>query len=468
MTNFNQRAEIALHNTTLQQALRRTQSHFVQGRLQAIGSLPHGESLRDQGRIIRANTLARLDEHLQAFERSAQANGSQVHWARDAAEARALVIQIAQAHGVQRIAKSKSMLTEEIGLNHALEAAGLNVLETDLGEYIVQISHDRPSHIIAPIVHKSLEEVATLFHEHLDTPPDADIPTLTAAARRALRQGFLHADMGITGANFAVAETGSIVLVTNEGNGRFVTTTPRVHVAMVGIERIVPTLTDLGTLLQLLAASATGQPLSAYTTFITGPRRSRDEDGPEQVHIILVDNGRTGALAGELAETLYCIRCGACLNVCPVYQNVGGHTYNAVYPGPIGIIVNPALDGLGPWQELPHASSLCGACTEACPVRIDIPRILLKLRADGVDQGYTPAWLRQGLRLYAWAATHPRLFRFGGRCASLAQRLAPRTRNGWTRRLPGPLAGWTETRAFPPLAGESFSQKWAKRRTGQS
>ncbi len=465
-SGFDQRAEIALHDVSLHQAMRRAQGNFVSGRIRAMGSLPHGEALRDQARTIRANTLGHLHEHLQAFEASAQANGSQVHWARDDAEACAIVQQIAQANGVQRIVKGKSMLSEEVGLNHALEAAGLTVLETDLGEFIVQISHDRPSHIIAPIIHKPKEDVAALFHQHLGTPPDADIPTLTAAARRTLRQGFIQAEMGITGANFGVAETGSIVLVTNEGNGRFCTTTPRIHVALMGIERVVATLADLGVLLQVLAASATGQPLSTYTSLITGPRRSRDEDGPEQVHIVLVDNGRTAALASDLAEILYCIRCGACLNVCPVYQNVGGHTYNAVYPGPIGIVVNPALDGLGPWNELPQASSLCGACTEACPVRIDIPRMLLKLRADAVEQGFAPTWLRTGLRLFAWAAIHPGLFRWGGRFARLGQRLAPRTAMGWTRRLPGPLAGWTDARAFPPLAGESFSQRWEKKGKG--
>ncbi len=467
MSTLNHRAEIALVDVPLQQALGRAMNHFVDGRVRAMGSLPHGEALRDQARTIRATTLSRLDEHLAAFERSAQANGTVVHWAGDAAEACALVVQIAQANEVQQIVKSKSMLTEEIELNPALEAAGLNVLETDLGEYVLQLSHDRPSHIIAPIVHKRKEDVAELFHKHLGTPLDADIPTLTAAARRALREGFLQADMGITGANFAVAESGSVVLVTNEGNGRFVTAAPRIHVALVGIERLVPNLTDLGTLLQILAASATGQPLSAYTTIISGPRRGRDEDGPEQVHVILVDNGRSRILGTELAEILYCIRCGACLNVCPVYRNVGGHTYGSVYPGPIGIVVTPALDGLGPWNELPQASSLCGACTEACPVRIDIPRMLLKLRAESVDAGYAPDWLQLGIHGFTWAATRPGLFRLGSRLASIAQRLAPHAGYGWTRRLPGPLAGWTKTRAFPPVVSQSFSARWEQRQAAR-
>ncbi len=467
-TTFNQRAHEALQDQNLQLALERAMHHFVDGRIHAFERLPHGEALRDHARVIRANAIARLDEHLETFERNARANGSVVHWARDDAEARRIVLQIAQEQGVKRIIKSKSMLSEEIDLNRSLEAAGLHVLETDLGEYIVQLAHDHPSHIIAPVVHWPLEAVQQLFHKHLGTPLDADIPELTAAARRALREGFLQADMGISGANFAVAETGSIVLVTNEGNGRFVTTTPRIHVALVGIERMAPTLQELGTLLQLLARSATGQPLSVYTSIITGPRRSSVEDGPEQVHIIFVDNGRTNALAGELAESLYCIRCGACLNVCPVYRRLGGHAYGSVYPGPIGITITPAMDGLFPWHELPQASTLCGACTEACPVRIQIPRMLLKLRSQSVDAGLAPKWLQMGLQWYAKAAEKPTLFRFGRKFAVKVQRLAPRTKHGWIRSLPAPLAAWTESRAFPPLAEESFSERWQKRQKSPS
>ena len=463
MPDLNQRATIALQNVALQQALNRTMAHFVEGRERAFAALPHGEALRDQARRIRAHVIAHLDDYLLTLEKNAQANGTQVHWAEDAAAARGIVLKIARENDVRRIVKSKSMLSEEIELNATLERAGLNVLETDLGEYIVQLAHDRPSHIIAPVTHWRVQDVAKLFHEHLGTAPDADIPELLAAARSALREGFLQADMGISGANFAVAEIGSVVLVTNEGNGRFVTTTPRIHVALVGIERIAPTLRDLGTLLQVLARSATGQALSVYTSIVTGPRRSPEEDGPEQVHIILVDNGRTQALAGELAEILYCIRCGACLNVCPVYHNIGGHAYDSVYPGPIGIVVTPAIGGLEPWQDLPQASTLCGACVEACPVRIDIPRMLLKLRAQSVAEGYAPGWLQTGIRLYARAAAHPRLFRWGGKFASLAQRLAPRSA-AWIRRLPGPLSAWTETRAFPPLAKTSFSERWEKRK----
>ncbi len=467
-TTFNERAHVALQDKGLQLALERAMHHFVDGRISAFADLPHGEALRDHGRMIRANAIARLDEHLETFERNALANGSIVHWARDDTEARQIVLRIAWENNVQRIIKSKSMLSEEIEINRALEQAGLNVLETDLGEYIVQLAHDHPSHIIAPVVHWPLEDVQALFHKHLGTPLDASIADLTAAARKALRDGFLQADMGISGANFAVAETGSVVVVTNEGNGRFVTTAPRIHIALVGIERMAPTLQELGTLLQLLARSATGQPLSVYTSIVTGPRRAQDEDGPEQVHIVLIDNGRTNALAGELAESLYCIRCGACLNVCPIYRRLGGHAYGSVYPGPIGVTVTPALDGLFPWRDLPQASTLCGACTEACPVRIDIPRMLLKLRADSVDAGLAPTWLHEGLKMFARMAQHPQLFRLGRKTAAKAMRLAPRTAEGWIKELPPPLSAWTESRAFPPLADESFTERWQKKKKARS
>lgn len=462
--SLNERAVIALHDAPLQEALGGAMAHFVAGRRRAFAALPHGEALRDHARSVRSHTIAHLDEHLLAFERNAQANGSQVHWARDAEEARKIVLQIARQNDVRRVVKSKSMLSEEIEVNKVLERAGLEVLETDLGEYIVQLAGDRPSHIIAPVVHWRLQDVAELFHKHLGTPLDADIPSLQAAARAALRQGFLQADMGISGANFICAETGSVVLVTNEGNGRLVTAAPRIHVALAGIERLAPSLVDLGTLLQVLARSATGQGLSVYTSIITGPRRTPEEDGPEQVHIILIDNGRTTALAGDLAEILVCIRCGACLNVCPVYFRIGGHAYDAVYPGPVGSVLTPALAGSGADSELPQASSLCGACVDACPVRIDIPRMLLKLRADAVAQDRAPAWLKTGLKLYAGAATRPRLFRLGAKLAALGQRLWPGKTQGWSKRLPAPLNAWTDARAFPPLARQSFSERWEKRR----
>jgi L-lactate dehydrogenase complex protein LldF len=312
--------------------------------------------------------------------------------------------------------------------------------------------------------------VAELFREKLNATDEdvADVPHMTALARRLLRQDFLQADMGITGVNFAVAETGSMCLVMNEGNGRLGTTAPRIHVAIMGMERIVPTMEDLGVMLQILARSATGQKLSVYTNIITGPRRGQDNgqslepDGPDEFHVVIVDNGRSKILGSELAEILYCIRCGACLNVCPVYQQIGGHAYGSVYPGPVGAVVTPGLYGIEPWGELPHASSLCGACREVCPIRIDIPRMLLKLREHGTEAGNSPAWLKLGLRLFRLAAARPGLYRLGGRLSSLGTRLIGR--EGWIKRLPGPLAGWTKQLDFPVFAQKSFSQRWQEER----
>jgi L-lactate dehydrogenase complex protein LldF len=320
------------------------------------------------------------------------------------------------------------------------------------------------------VIHKTRQDVAELFREKLKATDEdvADVPRMTALARRLLRQDFLQAEMGITGVNFAVAETGSMCLVMNEGNGRLCTTAPRIHVAMMGMERIVPTLEDLGVMLQILARSATGQKLSVYTNIITGPRRGRENgqglesDGPDEFHVVIVDNGRSKILGSELAEILYCIRCGACLNVCPVYQQIGGHAYGSVYPGPVGAVVTPGLHGVEPWSELPHASSLCGACREVCPIRIDIPRMLLKLREQGTEAGKSPAWLKLGLRLFRLATARPGLYRLGGRLSSLGTRLIGR--EGWIKRLPGPLAGWTRQRDFPVFAQKSFSQRWQEER----
>jgi L-lactate dehydrogenase complex protein LldF len=385
------------------------------------------------------------------------------------------------------------MISEELELNHELEAAGVRVVETDLGEYIIQLAHERPSHIIAPVIHKSREQIAQLFREKINaTEADlADVPSMTALARRMLRADFLQAEMGISGVNFGVAESGSICLVTNEGNGRLTTTVPRIHVAMMGMERLVPTLEDLGVMLQLLARSATGQKLSVYSNIVTGPRRRNEPtslrisespipnlhsitdtenaayhtqaepDGPDELHVVILDNGRSKILGSELAEILYCIRCGACLNICPVYQQIGGHAYGSVYPGPVGAVLTPGLYGLAPWSDLPHASSLCGACREVCPIRIDIPRMLLKLRDQGVQAGKSPLWLKVGMKLYRYGVVHPGLYRWGGQMSRWATGWL--AKQGWISRLPGPLAAWTDHRDFPAFAPKSFSQRWRER-----
>jgi L-lactate dehydrogenase complex protein LldF len=466
---FPHRVAQALADPDLHIALDRAVEHSTTVRIKAMASLPDADALRDHARRVRAHTLSRLDSYLTQFTQAVEAAGGQVHWARDAAEARRIVLDLAGAHDVKRVVKSKSMVSEEIGLNHALEAAGIEVVESDLGEYIVQLAGETPSHIITPAIHKTKEQVGELLHQKLGMPLTHDPLEMTVAARAELRRIFLSADMGVSGVNFGVAETGTLCLVTNEGNGRMTTTLPRLHVALMGIERLVPTLEDLSLMLQLLGRSATGQKLSVYTSLLTGPRRpstaSKGEgepDGPDQLHLVLVDNGRSRILGSRLAEILYCIRCGACLGACPVYREIGGHAYGGVYTGPIGAVLTPALYGVEHWADLPHASSLCGACREVCPVRIDLPKLLLDLRDEEVHAGEFPLWLRWGLRAYRVTATSPARFRLASRLAAWATHLF--ARQGWIRRLPPPLSAWTDSRDFPVFAAKTFSQQWRERK----
>ncbi|MFQ5616240.1 MAG: lactate utilization protein B [Anaerolineales bacterium] len=375
---FRNAARIAIENADLQSALEGATGRFRTHRERALAELPGADALRDHLKAIRAATIADLAEHLETFERNAAANGAQVHWARNAAEACQIVTGIAQSHGVKMVTKSKSMATEEIHLNQALVEAGITPVETDLGEWIIQLAGEPPSHIIAPAIHKTKEQVTGLFERESGRPIANDIPTLTAEARRMLREKFLEAGMGISGANIGVAETGSVVLVTNEGNGRMVTSLPPVHVAVMGIEKIAPTWDDAAAWLALLARSATGQPLSIYTSVITGPAREKDM-GSSEVHIVLLDNGRSGLAGTPYEEVLQCIRCGACLNVCPVYRKAGGHAYGSPYSGPIGAVITPLLFGttgynrLEKYEALPQASSLSGPawmfarCGSICP-----------------------------------------------------------------------------------------------------
>ncbi len=465
---FQRRAAQALADPGLQAALERAVNHFTAGRVEAMGALPDADQLRDHARQLRAHTLSRLDHYLTQFTEAVEGSGGHVHWARDAAEANRLVCDLADTYGVKLAVKAKSMVSEEIGLNHALEAAGVTVVESDLGEYIIQLAGERPSHIIAPAVHKPKEEVGTLLHEKLGVALTRDPQEMAAVARAELRRVFLGAGMGISGVNFGVAETGSLCLVTNEGNGRLTTTLPRVHVALMGIERLVPTLDDLCVMLQLLARSATGQKLSVYTNLLTGPRRrppyseaTGEPDGPDELHLVLIDNGRSRILGSGLAEVLYCIRCGACLGACPVYRQIGGHAYGSVYPGPIGSVFTPALCNGEDWAELPHASTLCAACRDACPVGIDLPRLLLELREVGARAGQPPLWLRWGIRAYRVAATSPARFEVISRIAMWTTRLV--SRRGWIRRLPPPLSAWTDYRDFPAFPSKTFSRQWYER-----
>jgi L-lactate dehydrogenase complex protein LldF len=456
--SLRQRAGKALDDRFLQQALTIATTKFQTLRREAFGGFAEGQGLRDRARAIKEATLQSLDRYLEQLIDAIEQRGGHVHYATTDDEARRIILQIAQRTGARMAVKSKSMATEEIGLNEALAEIGVTPVETDLGEYIIQLAHERPSHIIAPAIHKTRGQVADLFARELGRRVEASPEVLTKIARAELREKFLRADLGITGANFAVADTGTIVLVTNEGNGRMVTSLPRVHVALVGVEKVVPSLTDLMVFLAILARSATGQKLSVYTTLAQGPRRAGELEGPDEFHVVLLDNGRVRQLAGPLREALYCLRCGACLNVCPVYRQIGGHAYGSTYPGPIGILVTAMLDGPHSVKELSHASSLCGACADACPVQIDIPRMLVDLRQEVARKKIAPWSERVLFKAFAWLLRHPALYRWSAPVSRVVQR--PFVRNGVIRRLPFFFGQWTRTRDLPAVAPRSFHERW--------
>src|SRR5437899_3333374 len=428
---FRRRAGRAMEDAFLQEALTIATTKFIGLRREAFDAFPEGERLRDVAREIKEATLQHLDRYLEQLIGNVERLGGRVHYATTAAEARAVILEIGRRAGARMAVKSKSMATEEIHLNEALEAAGIVPVETDLGEYIIQLAHERPSHIIAPAIHKTKGQIADLFGKELKRTVPADPEALTKLARGELREKFLQADLGITGAKFAVAHHGTVVLVTNEGNGRMVTSLPRVHVAVMGVEKVVPSMSDLMVFLAILAKSATGQKLSVYTTLVQGPRRAGELEGPDEFHLVLLDNGRIRQIAGPLREALYCLRCGACLNVCPVYRQIGGHAYGYTYPGPIGILLTAMLHGEKSVKELAHASTLCGACADACPVRIDIPRMLIELRRQ-VDEEHIAPWTERVLfKTFARLLVHPTLYRLGARIGRILQR--PLIRQGRIR-----------------------------------
>src|SRR5438874_5781578 len=463
--SFPANARAGLANPVLQRALGLARTGFPLRRQQAIERLPEFEELREEGRAIKDHTLAHLDFYLELYERNVTASGGQVHWARTAAEAREAVLAICRSVGAKIVTKGKSMVAEEIALNDHLERNGITPVETDLGEYIIQLRREPPSHIIAPAIHLMKEQVADAFraaHTELDPArPLIDPRALCDEARTVLRPRFLAADVGITGANFLVAETGSSIIVTNEGNGDLTQTLPRVHIVITGIEKIVPTLEDSATLLRLLARSATGQEFSSYTTISTGPRRAGDLDGPEEYHVVLVDNGRSAMLGGEFQDMLRCLRCAACLNHCPVYAAVGGHAYGWVYPGPMGAVLTPALVGVGEAGHLPNASTFCGRCESVCPVKIPLPKMMRHWREREFAQALSPPVTRSGLRLWAWLATRPALYHA---VAGLAGRVLGWAGSGRGRFRSLPLAaGWTLGRDMPAPEGRSFHSLWAER-----
>jgi len=457
--HFKARAAEKLADPQLREALGGLKRRFVPARAAAMAELDF-EATRDAAAAIRARALEHLDFYLERFEREAIARGATVHWAETAADVNALVLAIARDNGVRKAAKSKSMVSEECALNDALEAAGIEVVETDLGEYILQLNREPPSHIIAPVIHKTRDQVSDLFAQKHGTARKTDIDALTREARERLRPHFLDADMGITGANFIVAETGSTLIVTNEGNGRMATTLPRIHVAITGIEKVVPTLEDVATLMRLLPRSATGQWISNYVSVTTGTRAEDEADGPQQFHVILLDGGRSRLLASELAPILRCIRCGACMNHCPVYQSVGGHAYGWVYPGPMGSVLTPHYVGMENALDLPHAATLCNQCGVVCPVKIPLPELMRKLRERQYERGLRPWHERIALALWALLAAHPRLY-------AIATRTGVRVlawmggRRGSFARLPFGR-GWTDGRDMPAPEGDTFRARYAK------
>ncbi len=456
------RAREAVGDPQLRDAVWTSTQRFLNGRNRAFEQLPQqGSPMRDLGREIRIRTLKNLDVHLERFVASCKRNGTQVHFARDAAEAARTICDLAAGKGL--VIKSKSMATEEIHLNEALQKRGIEVVETDLGEWVIQLAGETPAHIIAPALHKTREQFAELIGREVGRTVSTEPENLVAEARARLRRDFVAGAVGISGVNFGVAETGTLVLVTNEGNGRLVTSGPKLHIALMGIEKLVPTLDEAFALLRILPRSAAGQKLTSNTTFISGPRRADEVDGPDEVHVVLLDNGRIDYLSTDRWESLLCIRCGACLNVCPVYKRIGGHAYGSTYQGPIGLLATPMVRPEDPEAitDLPHASSLCGACHEICPVKIDIPRMILSVRAEAVSRGWTGTKERAVFALAAAVLSRPRLYRVLVRVAGLFSRLLGATH---FKALPSFLSGWTSTRDLPVVAPESFRSWWQSRK----
>ena len=463
---FKQNATRALHDDNLQRALGKMRTGFIDKRTDAVARLPEFEALRNSARDIKNHTLAHLDLYLEQYEKAVIAAGGHVHFARTADEANKIVLDLCAQFNAKTVTKGKSMISEEMGLNAALENAGITPVETDLGEYIIQLRNEAPSHIIAPAVHVNANQVESDFrrvHKHLAADRDLSDPTaLLTEARQVLRQKYFEADIGITGANFLVAETGSSIIVTNEGNGDLTQTLPKAHIVLASIEKLVPTLEDVSQILRVLARSATGQDMSVYTTLSTGPRRSADVDGPGAYHVIILDNGRSSMLGTDFQEMLRCIRCGACMNHCPVYHAVGGHAYGWVYPGPMGAVLTPSLIGVDQGGQLPNASTFCGRCESVCPMKIPLPKMMRHWREREFERNLSPATVRSGLSFWAFFAKRPALYKLATRAAMASLALVSKSKGslGW---MPF-SAGWTKYRDFPAPQGDTFQARWKKER----
>ena len=469
---FDEKIQTTLADGKLQLAIYTATGRLIEKRRKAITpeGCPDYQDLRTHANAVKRHTIEHLDYYLEEFARGVETHGGKVIFCKDGQDVADFVLELAKERGATLIVKSKSMTTEEVDLNERLEHHHLESVETDLGEYIIQLAHERPYHIVAPALHKTREQVADLLTDKLGVARETVIEKQTMIARAVLREKFLSADIGISGANFLIADSGAVVLVENEGNARLTTSAPKIHIAVAGIEKMIPRAQDLGVFLKLLGRSATGQPLTVYTSFLSGPRRGDEIDGPDEFYVVLLDNGRTKVLADrEKRESLYCIRCGACLNHCPVYRKIGGHSFPWVYSGPIGAILTPQFLGVNHEPGLPFASSLCGACAEVCPVKIDIPKILLELRSEVKEaeqrQGANRLE-RMAFRIWAWVMRHPRIYELAGMAAAS---LAPTPDDGgWVRSLrtaiqPAPLRAWLSQRDLPPSPPKSFRQIWRER-----
>ncbi len=459
---FNQRARGAVRDEELQEAVNSFQDKAVAARNAVLNALPEAPELRERAYHIKRRTMANLDHYLEQMADAVEARGGKVFFASDGEDVVRYVGDLAREKNAKVITKSKSMATEEIELNHRLEEnyadLGLEIVETDLGEWIAQLAGDHPSHIVGPILHMNRKRITEVLSQAAGEPLPPDVEALGSFARKRLREKFLAADIGVTGANFGVAETGTVATVTNEGNARLVTSVPPVHVIVMGIEKMIPRFEDLSVFTRLLARSGTGQKLTVYTNFITGPRLTGELDGAEELHLILMDNGRSKLLGTDFEEALYCIRCGACLNVCPVYRQTGGHAYGSTYSGPIGAVITPLLKGTKEAKDLPFASSLCGACWEACPVGIPLHDLLLKLRNRQVQEGVRGRGERLAFKGFENTMKSPALYKISGKMGRVAQK--PLKKDGSVRPLPGPFGAWTDTRELPPLAEKSFRDLW--------
>ncbi len=463
---FNDRVDKGLNNTFMRNAMVSAQERLKNARINAAEELGNWEEWRNLAEEIRQHTLENLDFYLEQLTDNVTKKGGHVFFAETAEEANEYVKKIAQEKNAKKVIKSKSMVTEEISMNEALESVGCEVIESDLGEYILQIDdHDPPSHIVAPALHKNKEQIRDTFHEKKGYDKTSKPEELALFAREQLRSDFLSADIGITGCNFAVAESGSISLVTNEGNARLATTLPKTQITVMGMERIVPTWEELDILVSMLCRSAVGQKLTSYITGLTGPKEDGDVDGPDEFHLIIVDNGRSNILGTEFESALQCIRCAACINVCPIYRHIGGHSYGSIYPGPIGAVLSPLLGGYDDYKELPYASSLCAACTEACPVKIPLHDLLVKHRRNMVeDQGKGGFAEKLAMKGFAMAASSPAIYKMGSKAAPTM--MGPFSKEGKISKGPGPVKPWTDIRDFPEPSKESFRQWFEKRENG--